>query len=141
MNALRASIIPSALIFLWALLAAGGCRYSVSSPGLLPDSTLVNVLADLHLAASRAEIYGEPSWDWHDSVMTAYGVDSTRLRRTLLKHAEQPERFIHLYSAVLDRLNERWNSRGLPSPSGLDTLNAPAAPIEVPAEEAPANVP
>ncbi len=108
----RAGIAPTAILLLWVLPATWGCRYFESSPGPLPDSTLVNVLADLHVAASRAETYGEPAWDWRDSVLATYGVDSTQLKQTLLKHAEEPERFIHLYSAVLDRLNELWNGRG-----------------------------
>lgn len=127
MDAFRRALASAALPWLVLLGASGSCRYFDAGPRPLSDSTLVDVLAGLHVAASRAETYGEPTWDWRDSVLAAHGVDSVQLRITLLEHADRPEEFIHLYSAVLDRLNELWNADGR-SPSESPYQGMPPPP-------------
>jgi uncharacterized protein DUF4296 len=84
--------------------AFAGCAEPVERDPVLDDSTLVTVLADLHLADARARLPdSEPGL--RDSVLAFHGVDSVALRTTLEGLIENPDDLVALYSRVLDRLN------------------------------------
>lgn len=87
------------------LLAIGtGCA-EPPEQGPLPDSTMVSVLMELHLAVARAESTNEIPPNIRDSILIAYGVDSTQYAGAITYYAANPKKYAEIYSRVLDRLN------------------------------------
>lgn len=98
--------------FLIVLLMVGvGCSASTQK-GPLHDSTMVDLLIELHLAAARAEATNEIPPNIRDSILIAYGVDSTTYADAITFYAERPEKYLEIYSRVLDRLNSERNPLG-----------------------------
>ena len=86
------------------LLAVTGCEQQGSREEVVPDSLLVVVLADLHLADARARIPGEPV-GLRDSVLAHHGLDEAVFQEAMDGFADYPEELTTLYNSVLDRLN------------------------------------
>ena len=94
-----------------ALLLLGGgvgCSTPVSTEPPIPDSTLVDVLVDLHVLEARDETLGDVPPALFDSVLTRHGLDSTRYNASLRYYSRHPEAYRDLYDDVIDRLNELW---------------------------------
>ena len=89
------------------LLAAGlllaGCGGTRSETAAV-DSTLVNVLVELHLLAARQAVVGDVTPALRDSVLVHYGLDSATVARRLLHYARDPEAFRRLYQQIQERL-------------------------------------
>lgn len=82
-----------------------GCSDSRTQRAPIEDSTLVEVLIELHLAAARAEVTHSVPTGIRDSVMATYGVDSAAFAETITHLASEPEKYGEIYSQVIDRLN------------------------------------
>ena len=83
----------------------GGCRSDVSEK-VIPDSTVVDLLVELHLANGRIEVTDRPLGIARDSIFLAYGVDSTAYARMIEYYARHPDEYSQIYSQVLDALSE-----------------------------------
>ena len=73
---------------------------------------MVGVLSELHLAVARAEVTGEIPPNIRDSILAAYGIDSTSYAETVIYYADHPEKYEAVYARVLDRLNSARVPRG-----------------------------
>lgn len=96
-------------LFLAALTAAvcfGGCSAVTSDEPPLSDSTLVQVLLELHLARARTEVVRDVSPTLRDSILFHYGLDSTSFEAALSYYIDRPEEYKALYTQVLDQINE-----------------------------------
>lgn len=92
------------MILVFSLSFGSGCAGSADdSP--VPDSTMVRVLLELHLAVARAEVTGEIPPNIRDSILVAYGIDSTSYAKSILYYADHPDKYEAVYTRVLDRLN------------------------------------
>ena len=98
------------ICFIGGLVLFGiGCdQSSAPPPTLLPDSTLVNVLVELRLLDARETLSGQPEPALRDSVLTRYGVDSTRFATTLRYYADHPEAYLALYEQVIETLGSEY---------------------------------
>ena len=94
----------AAVVGLTLLLGTMGCAETVPRREVIPDSLLVVVLADLHLADARARIPGEPV-GLRDSVLAHHGVDEKTFQEAMDGFVAYPDEFTELYNSVLDRLN------------------------------------
>lgn len=134
--AIRALVLCSVAILLSTAMFIG-CgtpseRGSASSPGgvnTLPDSTLIDVLADLHLVGAeryftmrddraRTATEAAPDDSSHrmirrlttdapiDSLLDAHDVDRAAYDSAIEWYIDHPEEFVSLYNRVLDRLNQ-----------------------------------
>lgn len=90
------------LLLLGAL--AGGCRTGTSGKAV-PDSTMVKLLVELHLAHGRVEVTDRPLEFPRDSILRVYGVDSSAYANAIAYYAEHPEEYSSVYGRVLDRLS------------------------------------
>lgn len=87
------------------LLGMPACSaFSTDAPPV-PDSTLVDVLVELHLAEGRAEITGTPVPAARDSILARYGVTPDAFDETVAYYADRPEAYLEVYDAVLDALS------------------------------------
>jgi len=92
------------LVCFCSVLSACSSGNQDDSP--VSDSTLVEVLADLQLATARAQRYGDLPPAIRDTILVQHGLDSTRFKAAIKFYADHPDRYVELYTAVLNRLNE-----------------------------------
>lgn len=85
----------------------------------IPDSTLIEVLTELHLAAARTEVRKDPPLALRDSILARYGVDEARLRAATEYYSKHPAAYESLYDAVLDSLNTHRSTLHQPYRSSL----------------------
>ncbi len=102
---------PLAALALGAMLVLAGCSAFLSDAPPVPDSTLVEVLTDLHLAKARSEL-DEPPPALEDSVLHHHGLTRADYDAALDYYAEHPDAYLALYDQVLNHLNaERMEGR------------------------------
>lgn len=80
------------------------------------DSTFIEVLTELHLAAARVEVYADTTLSvLQDSIFAHYGVPRGRFERALTYYSEHPTAYETIYRAMQDSLDaERMRLRGHP---------------------------
>lgn len=86
------------------MLTLVGCKDAPERDHILSDSTLVVVLADLHLADARARLPGVPP-GLRDSVLAYHGITEADFEAAMSRLSEHPDDAVNLYNSVLDRLN------------------------------------
>ncbi len=89
-----------------ALVALPACSALPSEEPPVADSTLVDVLIELHLAKARAETQPGEAPDLREAVLTRYGLSEARFNAAMDYYAEHPEEYLDLYDTVLDRFGE-----------------------------------
>lgn len=113
-----------------ALTAAllGGCVQD-DRQSSVADTTLVELLVELHLANGRIEVTDQPLSIERDSIFAAYGVDSASYADAMAYHARNPDEYSRLYGQVLDRLSAERQPLGGPSINDVppeESLRRPA---------------
>ena len=93
-----------AVLLVTVSITASCSSFSADTPPV-PDSTMVDVLVELHLGQARAELYELPA-GVEDSMLATYGVSRAELRATFDYYAEHPEVYDEVYSQVVDRLTQ-----------------------------------
>ncbi len=79
------------------------------------DSTLVDVLVELHLLSARLALVGDVTPAFRDSVLARYGMDSATVARRLQHYVRDPEAFRQLYQQIQERLMlEHYGSEATP---------------------------
>lgn len=91
--------IVSAALF---ALLVWGCAPDTRSP--IPDSTMVNVMVELHLLNARMDLSGRPIEHARDSILHGYGIDSASYEGALHYYAEHPVEYGAIYGQVVDAL-------------------------------------
>lgn len=107
------------LLLLCTGLAA--CSSLTSAPPPVADSTMVQVLAELHLLRARLRTPGLPPTDTSRStVLSKYQLSTEQFDEALAYYTEHPEAFEVVYDQVLDQLSQE---RSQPA-----TTRSPSAP-------------
>lgn len=78
------------------------------------DSTLAEVLVELHLLAARKAVVGDEASALRDSVWARYGMDSAMVARRLEAYARNPKALQRLHQIVQDRLLAEQYASPLP---------------------------
>lgn len=99
-------------------LFASGCGPDGGALSGRPDSLMVEVLVEVHLADARARVTGEPADSLRAEALGRYDLDTLAWRRMLAYYAAHPHEYLPLYDDALDRLLRE--QRGADAPS--DTL-------------------
>ncbi|MFT4605199.1 MAG: hypothetical protein ACI9W4_001938 [Rhodothermales bacterium] len=86
-----------------AVLLAG-CVEVTERVIVIPDSTLIVVLADLHLADARARL-PDQAIGLRDSVLVFHGLNETVFQEAIDSFGAHPEELTKMYKPVLDQLN------------------------------------
>lgn len=92
------------LVVLFLALPVAGCADTEEREIVVPDSTMIVVLADLHLADARARLPDQAKGT-RDSVLAHHGLDSTVFEAAMDGLLAHPQELTRMYDAVLDRLN------------------------------------
>ena len=108
------SVARSRPIAVWilALALAGslaGCAGEPAPQQVLPDSTMIRVISDLHLATARYELDDGAAPGLRDSVLAMHGLDSTAFEEAMAWYRAHPSEYAAVYGAVIDRLNAERN--------------------------------
>ena len=95
------------------LVALAACS-GEGAPGAAPavDSTLVDLLVDLHLADARGEGDAAAADSLRQLVYRLHDTDSTRLQERLDRLASEPGAALDLVEAVEVRLSDERNGLG-----------------------------
>jgi predicted small lipoprotein YifL len=83
----------------FALAACGG-----NAPPPVPDATMVAVLAEMHLLQAGEELTEAGAGEAQDSLLAAYGLDSTAWADAIAWYTSHPETFVGIYGRVVDTL-------------------------------------
>ena len=94
--------IPLALLVGSLLVVGCGGNHQAKA---VPDSTMVEVLVELHLANGRIEVTDQPLPIARDSIFEAYSVDTSAYAATIDYYARNPEDYSRVYGRVVDRLS------------------------------------
>ena len=104
------TLLPSYLLAF--LLALPACTGLPTEAAPVADSTMVEVLLEMHLAQARAERYGDVSAQLLRDVLARHGLDEEQFDDALRYYADHPQQYVGVYDAVLDRLNAERNREG-----------------------------
>ena len=96
---------PSYRAALALLLALPACTDLPTEAPPVADSTMVEVLLEMHLAQARAERYGDVSGELLQDVLARHGLGRAEFDEALRYYADHPQQYVDVYDAVLDRLN------------------------------------
>lgn len=97
--------------FLFGMLSLStGCGARPEESRLLPDSTMVRALVELHLAEARTRLVGTAGHVPRDTVLAHLQVDPDAFDRSLQVRSGDPEALSALYSVVLDSLSVARNA-------------------------------
>ena len=85
--------------------ALPACSSLTAEPPPVPDSTMVEVLVELHLAEARTELYGRLPEGLRDSALAKHGLTQREYKRAVDYYTDHPTSYADLYDTVLDRLS------------------------------------
>jgi len=108
-------------LFAAVLLPLPACSSITSEEPPIADSTMVEVLIELHLADARLDLQLDRIPAVRDSILFKHGLDEPRFLQILDYYAEHPEEYTALYTTVLDRLSDERLRQG----EGLPLSNTP----------------
>jgi hypothetical protein len=112
--------ISYTLVFL--LLAMGACSPFLSEEPPVSDSTMVEVLIELHLARARHDIQQDLPPTLHAEILEAYGLTEQAFRETMAFYTDHPETYMAVYTRVMDRLAAERNPVGSPEDGEMEIL-------------------
>lgn len=81
-----------------------GCG-SETETNTIADSTMVELLVELHLANAGIELTDRPLPMPRDSILRSYGIDSAAYSEAITYYADNPDDYSRIYGRVLDRLS------------------------------------
>ncbi|MGI9174791.1 MAG: DUF4296 domain-containing protein [Rhodothermales bacterium] len=90
---------------LTALLTLSACTALPTEAPPVADSTMVEVLLEMHLAQARAERYSDVSSELLHDILTRHGLDKQQFDEAMRYYADHPSQYVGLYDDVLDRFN------------------------------------
>lgn len=108
--------IAVVLLGLGLIGSLGACSSFAPEEPPVADSTFIEVLAELHLATARVQIYEDTTLTaLQDSIFARYEVSRDRFEQTLTYYSEHPGAYQTLYEAMQDSLDaERTRLQGYP---------------------------
>ncbi|MFK7845861.1 MAG: DUF4296 domain-containing protein [Rhodothermales bacterium] len=94
--------------FLLICFLLSACSNQDTSDVLPPlsDSTMVQVLIELHLAEARADFFQEDQIGYQDSILAHYGISQQDFENNMSFYKENPDIYHKIYSTVLDELSD-----------------------------------
>lgn len=103
---------PIGHILLLGLLVLPACSAFTSDEPPLSDSTMVEVLIELHLVNARLDLQYDLPPAVRDSILFKYGLDAQRFEDLIAYYADHPEAYAALYTTMLDRLSDERLRQG-----------------------------
>jgi len=107
-------------------MLCAACSAITSEAPPVSDSTMVEILIELHLAHARAPLNLDPVPALRDSILSKYHLDEQRYREIMDYYAEHPDAYGAIYTTVLDRISAERLRQGrevedlIPIPLGDD---------------------
>jgi Domain of unknown function (DUF4296) len=112
------NIIVLTLLLITGSFISSGCASGPKSASVIPDSTLVLILADLYVVDAAATLEQDDVSEIADSsilsgivpasrdqVFDKHGVTDSEFEESMRPFVDDPARYVALYNQVLDRLN------------------------------------
>lgn len=100
-----AHVISGLLLCLGLCGALTACSSFSPQEPPLADTTLIDVLTELHLAQVRVDTYEDTTFvALRDSVFSHYGVSHTQFEHALKYYSKRPSAYVAIHEAVQDSL-------------------------------------
>ena len=81
------------------------CSSFTPNDAPLPDSTMVEVMTELHLAKARSNTYGDTLYTaLRDSILRRHSVSDARFDEALRYYSERPSEYLTIHRAMEDSL-------------------------------------
>ena len=90
---------------LLVLPACSGQAPTEAGPSIA-DSTMIQLLIELHLVEARANIVQSDESTRRDSILLQYGVEREAFDAAMDYYAAHPSEFVSIYSEALDKLSD-----------------------------------
>ena len=94
------------------LLTLSACSAITSEEPPIADSTMVEILIELHLTDARLDLQYDLLPAVRDSILFKHGLDEPRFLAILDYYADHPEEYSALYTTVLDRISDERLRQG-----------------------------
>lgn len=100
--------LPNIFVVIISALVASGCADKVTgtSPAPVPDSVMIELLIEMHLAEARIEMHHEPMLETRDSIFVQYGITQATFEAAMEYYTENPEAYLKIYTEALDKLSD-----------------------------------
>ncbi len=112
------------------LLALSACSAFTSDEPPISDSTMVEVLIELHLVNARLELRYDRQPAVRDSILFKYGLDAQRFQDVMAYYADHPEAYSAIYTTMLDRISAERIQQGEALPATVLPPPTPEADEE-----------
>ncbi len=99
------------------LLTLSACSAFTSDEPPISDSTMVEVLIELHLVNARLELQYDRQPAVRDSILFKYGLDAQRFQDVMAYYADHPEAYSAIYTTMLDRISAERIQQGEAMPA------------------------
>lgn len=111
----------------WLALGCTGlmaCSTITSEEPPISDSTMTELMVELHLADARVELQLDVPDTLRSAILYKYGLDEQGFRQIIAYYADHPEAYASLATTVLDRISaERYEQFDTP----LDSTSYPTS--------------
>lgn len=105
MRSFHRTVVGGVLVSTLLSISLLACSSFAPDEPPLSDSTMVEVLTELHLAEARARTYGDTLFTaLRDSVLLRYDVSTPRFEEALQYYSEHPSAYLAIHRAVEDSL-------------------------------------
>ena len=101
-----------ALPVLLLLMSLPACSAFTSDEPPISDSTMVEVLIELHLVHARLELKYDLPPALRDSILFKHGLDAQRFQDIMAYYADHPEAYSAIYTTMLDRISDERIRQG-----------------------------
>jgi hypothetical protein len=108
-------------VFVCLVVLAAGCDVSGEIPPV-DEKTTIEILAELHIARARGDLFGPATYNVRDSIIQAHGIDTASFDYVLDWYGERPDRYSKMYAEVLDQISTKWDTRQPVYRPGLDSI-------------------
>ena len=93
-------------VFLCLLLVSCSKQDDAGPRAPVADSTMIDVLIELHLAEARVEMLHKDQIAVKDSILRHYGLSREAFEANMAFYKAHPDAFHKLYSEALDKLSD-----------------------------------
>lgn len=103
------------LILLCSLLGLWSCSSDKMPEGVIPEDTMVPILAEMHLASAYFSVeYTDDSLAYSQAVnytqkqvLDKYGITFKQFGKTIAYYTDNPEKFKGIYEKVIQQLDKK----------------------------------
>ena len=96
--------VPGCVALLLLPACTGKAPTEVAAP--IADSTMIQLIIELHLAEARSQLSATSQTAKRDSIFLHYDVNADEFEAAMAYYSSNPEVYVSIYSEALDKLSD-----------------------------------